>query len=69
MPAAPSPDSRMSAYLPVHALRPADIQVVAALGDSLTVRTLEPLGVGVGVVWRGGKWAMGVVGPIQVPPS
>lgn len=45
---------------PVHALRPADIQVVAALGDSLTVRTLGP--------WVGGA-ALGVAVSVPGPSS
>lgn len=55
MPAAPSPDSSVFTYFSVHALRPADIQVVAALGDSLTVRTFEPPG-------GGARWGHGIVG-------
>jgi hypothetical protein len=45
---------------PVHSLRPADIQVVASLGDSLTVRTSGP--------WVGWAW-LGVPGPTILTPG
>ncbi|KAJ6666857.1 hypothetical protein lerEdw1_018859 [Lerista edwardsae] len=52
----------------VHELRPADIQVVAALGDSLTTAVgAQATGLNdVGTAWRGVSWSAGSDGSLEI---